>query len=292
MAKKSIRLDSFGATDPGLKRTSNQDQLVVADLRQEFRVLASNLENPPLRAAKGRPGARLLLVADGMGGMSEGGVASTLVTRAFLKSMARRELSSAQQIEKAMAAAAKYCRKLLARHAGLASGPRNMGTTLTAAVIRGSELCLLHVGDSRCYVLSGGKLHRLTTDHTIAQKLSDEGAMSSAEAAASPFAHVLWNSISSGDKSEMVPQLVRRDLKPKDVVILCTDGLTKHVSDQRILQVAKGKGDACFKAAKLIEEARAGGGTDNITVIVSQAAPSAPATKASGAGSAPPSATA
>ncbi|MBK9973882.1 MAG: serine/threonine-protein phosphatase [Planctomycetes bacterium] len=266
MGKQSAIHDSFGATDPGLKRTSNQDQLVIADLRQEFRILASAFETSPRRGAKGRAQARLLLVADGMGGMADGGVASTLVTRAFLKSMARRELASTQQMQKAMAASARHCRKMLTRHAA----GKNMGTTLTAAMIRGDELCLLHIGDSRCYVLSGGKLQRLTTDHTIAQKLSDEGAMSAAEAAASPFAHVLWNSISSSEKSEMQPQLLHRTLKPKDVLVLCSDGLTKHVPDKRIAQILKAKGDACFKAAKLVEEARAGGGTDNITVVVSQ----------------------
>jgi len=148
-----------------------------------------------------------------------------------------------------------------------------MGTTLTVAYLVWPDLFVMHVGDSRCYLCSGGRLRQLTTDHTIAQRLSDEGAMDAALTAQSPFAHVLWNSISNVAKSELKPQVLHARLKPADVLMLCTDGLVRHVDDARILRTIGGTGTAQLKARSLVDMARAGGGADNITVVVSQRPP-------------------
>lgn len=274
MPKQRIQFDVHGISDLGLKRTSNQDHFAVAELRTRARILHGNLEDNR-KGLTGRAQGTLLVVADGMGGMAEGGTASLLAVRAFVRAAANGATWALQGddpvVGKRLGAAASRCRKALVAHAAGIGATRSMGTTLTCACIIGPAMTLLHVGDSRCYRLRKGKLARLTTDHTMAQRLAEEGALNNAQAAASPFAHVLWNSISSAPTSELKPQLVRDAMQPGDVLLLCTDGLTKHLDDKRIAQVLKEKSDARARAEKLVAEARERGGTDNITVIIAQA---------------------
>lgn len=275
MGQKLVQLDCFGVTDPGLKRSANQDQMLIADLRKSARVLQSSFVEKPRRRLSGPVNARLLAVADGMGGMAEGARASRIVIETFARHVVSKLAwveggkPDAPAIMDGLAKAAVRCRDRLLRQAGGAPA-RAMGSTLTAAYLVWPHLFVLHVGDSRCYVFSGGKLHQLTTDHSIAQRLSDEGAMDAQAAQNSPFAHVLWNSISNAPQSELKPQLVQRKLKADDVLVLSTDGLTRHVSDTEIAAVAAQETSAQTKAAQLVLRAREGGGADNITVIVAQ----------------------
>lgn len=273
MPKPRIQFDVHGISDLGLKRSTNQDHFAVVELRTRARILQGNLEDNR-KGITGRAQGRLLVVADGMGGMADGGTASLMAVRAFVRAAANGAIWAKSgddpTIGKRLSAAATRCRKALLAHAAGMGATRSMGTTLTCACAIGQAMTLLHVGDSRCYRLRKGKLARLTTDHTMAQRLAEEGALNAAQAAASPFAHVLWNSISSAPSSELKPQLVIEPLQPRDVLLLCTDGLTKHLDDKRIAQVLKEKTDARARAEKLVAEARDKGGTDNITVIVAQ----------------------
>lgn len=267
MPKKRTLLQCFGLTDLGLKRTSNQDHFAVASLRKRVQVRQSNLETV---ARASRTFSQLLVVADGMGGMAEGGQASRLVVETLLARAARRWPwaggAQAGNLGRALHDSALACRRRLLKHA--AGAARSMGTTLTAAHVSDLDLDLLHVGDSRCYLLRRGKLKRLTTDHTMAQRLAAEGALSKAQAAASPFANVLWNSISSSASGELKPEVSRHRLQAGDVLLLCTDGLTKHLDDKRLAQVLKAGRGVQQTAEQLVAEAREKGGTDNITVIV------------------------
>jgi len=270
MANQRNMLDVFGQSDLGLKRQTNQDHFLVAELRKRLRIGQTNIANAR-KGITGRKQAHLLIVADGMGGMAEGGEASRLSVLSFMRSAANGlDLADSTLLAASMVKAAKRCRKQLVNHAAASGVTRSMGTTLTAACVVDHALTLLHVGDSRCYVLRKAKLSRLTTDHTMAQRLAEEGAMNEKQAAASPFAHVLWNSISSSPKSELKPQVVQHELKPGDVLLLCTDGLTKHLDDKRIAQVLKSKTGAQQRAEQLVAESREKGGTDNVTVIVAQ----------------------
>lgn len=269
MAKKRNVLDCFGLSDLGLKRSTNQDHFLVATLHTRLKLRHGNLPDQR-RATTGGKQGHLLIVADGMGGMAEGGTASRVVVQAFLRSACNglTWTSDPKPIADCLRRAALGSRrKLLAAAQGVT---RAMGTTLTAAYLAGGMVHLLHAGDSRCYLLRKAKLTRLTTDHTIAQRLAEEGAMNDAQAASSPFAHVLWNSVSSAPTSELKPQVVQQAAQPKDVLMLCTDGLTKHIDDKAIAKVLKGKGTSQAKVEKLVTMAREAGGADNITVIVAQ----------------------
>ena len=143
-----------------------------------------------------------------------------------------------------------------------------MATTLTLYLGVWPRAYLLQVGDSRCYLLKRGVLSQITRDQTMAQEMVDLGVMSHAEASGSRLAHTLSSSI-GGHQS--APTVTRLDVDWGNVVLLCSDGLTKHVSDDRIRERLSSMTSAQQVCEDLLEEALAGGGTDNITLIVARA---------------------
>jgi protein phosphatase len=140
-----------------------------------------------------------------------------------------------------------------------------MGTTLTTALVLWPFVYIAHVGDTRCYLFEAGQLRCLTTDHNLAQKF--------VEASAQPvdpperLKHVLWNALGGGTE-RAVPDVSKVEVGPDAVLLLCSDGLNKHVSDPTIASVLASNTPCAERAAKLVELANAGGGTDNITAIV------------------------
>ncbi|MCA9322012.1 MAG: serine/threonine-protein phosphatase, partial [Planctomycetes bacterium] len=125
------------------------------------------------------------------------------------------------------------------------------------------------VGDSRCYLLRGDRLSQLTTDHTVAQKLVEDGTLEPEEARASRYNSVLWNALGGG-VSELQPQVIRATLRPADTLVLCSDGLTAHVPDDRIRDILAEDRSAQDASAELVRLANEGGGQDNITVVVAR----------------------
>jgi protein phosphatase len=123
---------------------------------------------------------------------------------------------------------------------------------------------IVHVGDSRCYYLRHGTLHALTRDQTIGEELIDAGVMSEEQVSDRGLDHLLTSAVGA----DINPVLGLIDLEWEDVLLMCTDGLTKHVSDDRIAAIIGSAGTAREIAEKLVDEALAGGGTDNVTVIV------------------------
>jgi protein phosphatase len=144
-----------------------------------------------------------------------------------------------------------------------------MGTTLTMAYVAWPDLYVAHVGDSRCYLQRAGQLHRLTRDHTVAQQLVEQNALSAEEAEQSRFKHVLVNTI--GGASEKVEMEFRHiTLEPADQVLLCTDGLTGHLSDQDLANYLASGRSAEQLAKEMVEHAKRAGGEDNITVVLAR----------------------
>jgi len=143
----------------------------------------------------------------------------------------------------------------------------HMGTTLTMALVIWPMLYVAHVGDTRCYLLRGGQFSRLTTDHTVAQKVTDETA--EPVDPASELHQVLWNSL-GGVANLPEPQIVTLKLEANDRLLFCSDGLTKHVSDQQILATLT-SGANSVVCERLIELANEAGGSDNVTVLVADA---------------------
>jgi PPM family protein phosphatase len=149
-----------------------------------------------------------------------------------------------------------------------------MGTTLTLAYLLWPRLYIIHVGDSRCYLLRGGRLDRVTRDHTVAQRMVDEGLMPAGQAETSRWSHVLWSCI-SGRPRDVEADVYKATLEPADTFLLCTDGLTKHVPDAALTEfLVRAETDgAAATARRLVDAANAAGGKDNITVVVAHFRP-------------------
>ena len=264
-------LDVFGLTHPGKVRPRNEDHFLVASLHKTMRVRATSLPNPELLEMPSERLALLMMVADGVGGANAGEEAS----RSALESIAsyvtetmqcyyRSDPGNEQAFVEALTAAAAECHALVATRAAANPELRGMATTLTLGLGVWPRLYLLQIGDSRAYQLREGKtLVRLTRDQTLAQDLADTGVLKPTDLARSPLSHVLSSAIGAESRPVVTSVL----LTPVGTTFLCTDGLTKHVSDDRIrerLMTIKSSEEVC---RALIDDALADGGTDNITVI-------------------------
>jgi protein phosphatase len=122
-----------------------------------------------------------------------------------------------------------------------------------------------HVGDSRCYLYRAGKLQRLTTDHNLAEALGAKQNSAQAE----NLQNILWNTLGATDEVPR-PELSKLELALGDTLLLCSDGLNKHVSDEQMQQVLQSSGNSRECCARLVELALQGGGTDNVTVVVAR----------------------
>jgi len=143
---------------------------------------------------------------------------------------------------------------------------RGMGATLTAVLVRGDSAYIAEVGDSRAYLLRGGVIKQLTKDQSLAQVLIDKGALDAARAEDSPFKNVILQAMGRSERVKVA--LARLSLRARDCLLLCSDGLTRHVSDDEIRDIvlpAK-RLDAACKA--LVDLANERGGVDNITVML------------------------
>jgi protein phosphatase len=151
------------------------------------------------------------------------------------------------------------------KDAGEAEGKRGMATTLTMVTIHWPRAYVVHVGDSRGYRLRQGVLTQVTKDQTMAQAMIDAGALTAAAAEQSRLKHILWSAL--GGK-EATPEVSTLDCQWEDVMLLCSDGLTKHVSDQEIRQELLQSTSAERSCHALIDLALSRGGSDNVTVVI------------------------
>ncbi|MEU6577439.1 MerR family transcriptional regulator [Streptomyces sp. NPDC046805] len=204
-------------------------------------------------------GARLLAVADGYG--PAGAPASSAAVEA-LKSLESAELpagSVLNLLEDAVQGASRAVEDV-------AGGSGEVGTTLTALLWTGSRLALVHIGDSRAYLLRDGGLFRITHDHTVVQSMIDEGRLTPEEAAAHPQRALLLKSL--GGEAPAAPDLKLQEARPGDRYLLCSDGLSGVVPDERIerlLSAAPAPDDA---VRTLVDEANGAGGPDNVSCVV------------------------
>ena len=265
---------SYGMTDRGRVRPGNEDQFLVAGLTRVLRVDQSSLpENTELRW--GREEGRLFVVADGMGGHSGGKEASALAVGIiqdflvgamdWLSCPGGNEAEIANQFQSALRRAdARVCEEGN-RHAEL----KGMGTTVTLACSMGHDLFVAHAGDSRCYVLRGGVLSRLTRDHTLVAQMVQNGLIPAEEAQTHQFRHVVTNVVGGGEPG-VKAEVRRMHLEAGDMVLLCTDGLTGQVTDQEITAILHQSPDPKAACEQLVQVVNARGGQDNVTVIVAR----------------------
>lgn len=270
-------IEASGATDVGRERKQNQDSYLIATLRRSIVVHDGTLEGRQ-GWFPGEPAGTLAMVADGMGGEKGGDIASRVAVQSiaeyFLNVMpwnfrwcdttaVRKPIASLPGLTRELSSAV-VAGDLSVRDTGKREGAPRMGTTLTMAFVIWPIVYVAHVGDSRCYLYRSGSLERLTTDHTLAQRMLDDG-LPAVHLNAS-WHHLLCNSL--GGTEVPAPQIAKQVLEPSDVILLCSDGLTKHVSDAEIAAILALHEPPATKCSMLVEQANERGGTDNITAIV------------------------
>jgi serine/threonine protein phosphatase PrpC len=238
----SPTLRSAAGSDVGRRREINQDSAVTSP--------------------------RMLAVADGMGGHAHGEVASTVAVTALLDLDTQLRGSDLGEVD-LLAALRGAIEDAAARLTDMAEQNldlRGTGTTVVAFLVDGARIGVLHLGDSRAYLLRDGELRRLTHDHTLVQSLVDEGRISEAEAATHPRRSWLVKTLQ--DSSSPEPDLFTLDGSPGDRYLICSDGVTAVLGDAQLREVLADAADPAAAVAQLIEQANTGGGPDNITCIV------------------------
>lgn len=284
-----VDLDVAGLTHVGKERLRNEDQFLIARLQRSLVVENTSIKADALQWLPSSAEGTLLLVADGMGGAGGGDVASAVAVQAigdYLCNVlpwvdARQPVSQPRLtipgvrlgLEEALIEGDAEVRRA-------AADPEHspqMGTTTTMAYILWPFLYVAHVGDSRAYLYRAEtkRLSQLTTDHTLAERLREQTNMVVDDG--SPLHHALWNALGGGDHGELDPEVRRNELQLDDVVLLCSDGLTKHVTDKEITQVLRAGGSAADICAQLVGMANDGGGSDNTTAVVAQRKQTTPA---------------
>jgi PPM family protein phosphatase len=266
----------YGLTDQGRVRERNEDQFLIAELERSLLVEHASVDGMAGTNLTEAPQGKLLMVADGMGGYGHGDVASSIAIDslaryafAVMPWLLRHSQASQQELEDALRQALQHCHQKVKKTAEREGLDRRMGTTLTLAYVTWPELHIAHVGDSRCYLFRNGTLRALTRDHTLAEQLVDENALSAEEAQRSRFRHVLINSV--GGSSDLVGvELHTLELREGDQLLLCTDGLTGPVSDQTITEQLTQPIPIEETASGLIRAANDGGGPDNITLVLAR----------------------
>jgi protein phosphatase len=146
---------------------------------------------------------------------------------------------------------------------------QGMATTLTMAFVLWPRTYVVQIGDSRCYHLRPPRLLQVTKDQTMAQEMIDQGLLPAAAAERSPLSHVLSQAVGNKD-SEIWPEISSLDLQPGDTLLLCTDGLTKHLAEPEIVELLMKADSAKEACAGLVDAALAAGGSDNLTVVVTR----------------------
>ncbi len=268
------KIDCFGMSDQGRVRRRNEDQFLIANLNKSIRLHQSSLSIDDNETIFGGSQGQLLMVADGVGGHAAGDRASHLavqtVTSYVLNTMPwffRLSPGNDEEYRDELVAALQNCQQNIAAETARHPEEAGMGTTLTMGYLIWPGIYLMHIGDSRCYLQRGEKLRQLTKDHTVKQQLIDAGINEEVEDdCAELWANTLWNSL--GAAGDTTPDVFRVDLQPGDSLLFCTDGLTKHVSDDAIREALSGNDDAEQVCRRLTDAANDDGGTDNITIVV------------------------
>ena len=270
----AVRVDAAGLTDIGLRRRANEDHFAIMTLRKAVEVRQTSITDPEAFQGLRGPEGWLFIVADGVGGQPGGGLASETAVAALINYVGQaatcfnkvdtdREHEFLEQLEAAVHGAH---RQVTEEHgdAGQDGGP---ATTLTMAMLVWPRAYLVHVGDSRAFYLRKGRIRQLTRDQTTGEFMMDSGAWTEEQARTSPMGGALASALGG---SEMIPAVGLVDLQPGDTLLLCTDGLTRYVPDERLAGMLGRAADAESACRDLVEAALAGGGHDNITVVVAR----------------------
>jgi serine/threonine protein phosphatase PrpC len=239
-------LNAAAASDVGLRRRGNEDRYALA------------------------PELGLFLVADGMGGHTAGQVASELAADASVRALETLQGASSSLSERLRAAVTSANRTIF-QTAQQNPEYAGMGTTIVAILAEGERAALAHVGDSRAYLVRGGRIRQLTDDHSIVGELLRRNEISETAAREHPHRHVLTRAM--GVRETVEPDLAEITPQLEDRFVLCSDGLTGHVEDSEIAKYVVDHDDPQECCDALVDLANQRGGEDNITVIVARVTP-------------------
>jgi protein phosphatase len=263
-------IDVHGLSHRGAVRADNQDHFLLATINKRLKVLSTSLVEQEHLPSEERV-AFLAMVADGVGG----GVGGERASATALEIATRYLVSSTDCYYRADATeetfidvlqdAALSCHSAVRERARMEAEGKSMATTLTMWIGVWPWYYLLQVGDSRYYLYREGKLTQVSRDQTLAQELVDRGVFTRSVAERSQFSSVLSSSI-GGETSEPVVTRMRADWN--NVHLLCTDGLTRHVSDEQIADRLHNMTSSKQVCEQLLQDALDGGGSDNITIVV------------------------
>lgn len=203
----------------------------------------------------------LFIVADGMGGHQAGEIASREAAERFRTALAGSGDLSGTLLTDALVDANRQIHQLALEHEDY----RGMGTTFTAAAVKDMWLWIVHVGDSRAYLVRDAAIRQLTEDHTVPQMLFRMGKLTEGEVQGHPDSHVLSKAV--GTQPQLSPDLVEVGLQTGDVLLLCSDGLTNRVIDGEILDAVMNHENPEDVVNRLVDLANERGGSDNISLI-------------------------
>jgi protein phosphatase len=216
------------------------------------------------------------MVADGMGGHRAGNEASGLAIQYFITSILNRirwhnpvkpgdDVLLVDDLREMLSQAHDE----IVRQSEATASLAGMGTTLTMAYVVWPRMVVVHAGDTRCYLMRNGELRLLTRDHTVAEQMLQAGKLDPNAVERSRWSNVLVNALGA-NAEDVYAEVVRLDLEPNDKILLCSDGLNKHVQDEKIQSVLAEAKSMQQASTSLIQLANEGGGSDNITLIAAR----------------------
>jgi serine/threonine protein phosphatase PrpC len=253
----AIRLRVAAMTDVGRVREHNEDAVLAVDYVRE-----SLLE--PAQS-------HLYVVADGMGGAEAGEVASAIAVetiRSYIESRLETAGRDAANGADMLTAALEEANSKIIDYVASHPESRGMGSTGVCALVTPTDAAVAWVGDSRGYLMEGASLRQVTKDHSLVQRLVEIGQITAEEAHTHEHKNVITRSLGARQSGPAGAEAFTLKLKRGDKLMLCSDGLTAHVMDNQILDILGRNPDPFDAARELIVAANAGGGTDNISVIV------------------------
>jgi protein phosphatase len=269
-----LAVRGFGATDRGRVRPRNEDQFLIARMLKSLCVQQSSLPQPETRW--GDECGHLFIVADGMGGHRAGEQASALAVQTLgdfvlnaCKWFFHLHDPEGQNVLREFQEALRWTDRRVWEESMRRPELFGMGTTLTIAYAIGGDLFVAHAGDSRCYLMRGDDLMQLTHDHTLAEELVRNGGLTPEEAVGHRLRHVITNAV-GGTEQGVRAELHKLELDPGDVLLLCSDGVTGELSDDRIKAILREAHEPETACKWLLAEAREHGGRDNITAVVAR----------------------
>ena len=249
-------------TDVGIKRATNQDNHITKRYSKK---------------------TSLCVVCDGMGGAKGGEEASKIASKSFVDYMDtflelyvgnKRDKVTAKEIKQALLTALDVANEKVYKYAQAHPLMKGMGTTIVATLIIEKTIFILNVGDSRAYFLKGNKIEQITKDHSYVQYLIDSGRMTEEEALTSDKKNIITRAV--GTEKYVDGDIYKQTVTEGTFVLLCTDGLVKHVDNETICDIVSNDYNASnideigltVRAKKLIDKANELGGSDNITVVL------------------------